>query len=53
MCKNVTYDILHLQKMDILQLCVVASDLDVDGTNKKKQQLIYEILDKQQSKIVR
>ena len=43
-----TYDILELHKMDMVDLCFTASELNIDFLNKSKQTVIYEILNAQQ-----
>lgn len=44
------YDILQLMKMELGELYNIALWYKIDFEDKPKQTLIYEILDKQQSK---
>jgi hypothetical protein len=48
---NKLYDILELQKMSLNEIRILASNKGINFTAKGKQELIYEILDLQQSKI--
>ncbi|MEI7524571.1 MAG: hypothetical protein WCJ95_09590 [Mariniphaga sp.] len=42
------YDILELQRLDLVDLSFTADDFGVDFRGKAKQQLIYLILDAQE-----
>jgi hypothetical protein len=42
------YDILQLQKMKLEELKTIAEGLQISMPSDKKQDLIYQILDKQQ-----
>jgi hypothetical protein len=44
------YDILELSKLTIDELYVIAKRFKVDTLDKKKQVIIYEILDQQLNK---
>lgn len=47
--KKPAYNILELSKMELGEIYNIALWHKVDTLNKKKQQIIYEILDAQQS----
>jgi len=42
-----TYNLQELHKMDLVDLCFTASEHGIDFLDKKKQTIIYEILDAQ------
>lgn len=44
------YDILELSKLTIDELNVIARERKIDTLNKRKQAIIYEILDQQLDK---
>ena len=48
---KVFYDILELQQLELSELYNIALWFKVDTLNKKKQEIIYEILDSQQAYI--
>ena len=46
-----THDILELSRLTPEGIAFLADSFGIDTADKKKQQLIYEILDKQQSNV--
>ena len=46
-----TYDILELSRLTLEGITFLAQSFGIETDGKKKQQLIYDILDIQQSKI--
>lgn len=48
MAEKLYYDILELSKMDLSDIYNIALWFKVDTLNKKKQQIIYDILEAQQ-----
>lgn len=51
MAEKLYYDILELQRLPLGDIYNIALWFKVDTLNKKKQQIIYEILDAQQQLI--
>ncbi len=47
----ITYNILELSRLTLEGITFLAQSYNIDTEGKKKQQLIYEILDLQQSKL--
>ena len=48
MAEKIYYDILELQKLPLSDIYNIALWFKVDTLNKKRQEIIYEILDAQQ-----